>query len=114
MPKAYSSRAQSGVEYFQCDAAHILVDEEIFSGELQIIQGAHRVEEERIAPPAREEAVVSALRHQRFSRNRDCRPLYDRLSIVAYACSPLAFDTAHSRSLRAVLVFGKAHSVGDV
>jgi hypothetical protein len=54
---------QGSVGHLQHAAAHVLVGEVIVAGELQIVQGAPPVEEERIATPAREEGVVTGLRH---------------------------------------------------
>src|SRR6266481_3320330 len=56
-PQADPSGSKGRVGYFQHDAAHVLVDEEILAGELQIVQRPPGIEEEGIAAPAREEAV---------------------------------------------------------
>ena len=57
-PQANPFGPKGRVGHFQHDAAHVFVGEEIVAGELQIVQGALRVEEEGIAAPAREEAVA--------------------------------------------------------
>jgi hypothetical protein len=58
MPHAHALCGQGRVRYFEHDAAHILFGEEIFSGELEVVEGAERVEEKGIAAPAREESVI--------------------------------------------------------
>jgi hypothetical protein len=62
-PQVNPFRSKDRVGHFQRDAANIFVDEEVVTGELQIVQGALRVEEKGITPPAREEAVAAGVCH---------------------------------------------------
>ena len=82
-PEANLFRPQGRVGHFEHDAAHVFVGEEIVAGELQVVQGARHVEEEGIAAPAREEAVVAGLRHPCIPPGRDWRSLDDNLSVIA-------------------------------
>jgi hypothetical protein len=58
-PKAKRIGPKRGVGYFQYNAAHVFVTEEIVTGELKVVQGAGHVEEEGITTPAGEKAVVA-------------------------------------------------------
>ena len=70
-PQANSIGSKDGVGHFQHDAAHVLVSEEIVASELLVVQHTMHVEEEGIAAPAREEAVLTGLRHPCVSTRRD-------------------------------------------
>src|SRR6516162_11292373 len=63
--------SQGQCRHFQYDAAHILISEKIVASELLVVQHALHVEEERIAAPAREEAILAGLRHPRILTRRD-------------------------------------------
>ena len=69
-PQANLFPPQNRVGHFQHDAANIFVGEEIVAGELQVVQGARNVKEERLAAPTREEAVVAGLRDLCFPSGR--------------------------------------------
>src|SRR4029077_15216185 len=71
------------VGHFQYDAAHVLVGEEIAAGELQVVQDALRVEEEGVAAPACEEAVLAGLCHSCVPTLRDGCSFDDSLAAVA-------------------------------
>src|SRR5882724_3320719 len=64
--QAHQTLAQSAVGHFQGDAANVLVAEEILANEFKVVKSA-RVEEKRIAAPAREEAIAPGLRHLRLA-----------------------------------------------
>ena len=65
-PKVDFFRPENRVWHFQDNAAHVFVGEEILPGELEAIQGTDRAEEERIAPPANEKAVIASFRYPSF------------------------------------------------
>ena len=113
-PKANLFRPQGRVGHFQHDAAHVFVGEEIVAGELQVVQGALRVEEKGIAAPAREEAVVAGLRHLCLPPRRDRRPLDDSLPAVARPGGLRALNAAQRRGLRPALGGREAHAVRDI
>jgi hypothetical protein len=81
-PQAHLFGTEGRVGHFQRDAAHVLVGEEIVTGELQAVQGALRVEEKGIAAPAGEDAVVTGLCHPCLRPRRDRHPLDDDLPVV--------------------------------
>src|SRR5262245_7215738 len=70
-PQANPFGRKVSVRHFQYDAAHILISEKIVASELLVVQHALHVEEERIAAPAREEAILAGLRHQSVLTRRD-------------------------------------------
>jgi ABC-type taurine transport system ATPase subunit len=86
----------------------------IVAGELQIVQGALRVEEKWLAAPAAEEAVVPEFRHPRLLPGRDRCSFDYGLSVVAGPGGMLAFNAADCRSLPTALGAGEAHSVCDI
>src|SRR5260370_7530628 len=100
--------------YFQHDAAHVLLSEEIFTGELQIVQGTHGVEEKRVAPPAGEEAIFSGFRHPCLSPRRDWCAFEDSLPAVARPGGLLALNTAQCPSLCTSLVGREDHAVCNI
>src|SRR5712691_6522014 len=106
MPQTNLVGPQGRVGHLQYDAAHVLVGEVIVAGELQVVQGAPPVEEERIAAPAREEAVVTCL-----PPRRDRRALDDNLPAVAAPGGLSALSAAERRGLRSALFGRKAHPV---
>jgi hypothetical protein len=63
-PNAHLVASQFGVGHFKHDAAHTFVFEEVVARELQVIEIAHCVEEERIAAPTEEKTEVAGFRHQ--------------------------------------------------
>ena len=93
-PQANLVRSQGRVGYFKNDAAYILVGEEIVAGELQVVLCALHIAEERIAAPAREEAIVAGLRDpcDRSCRNR-CS-FYDSDAAIARRGGLRALGTA--------------------
>jgi hypothetical protein len=109
-----SVRPQSRVGYFQHDAAYVFVGEKIGPGELQIVQRTHRVEEEGIAAPAREEAVVAGLRHPCIPPGRDWNSLKDNLAVIASRRSLCALNAAQRRRLCPTLGGREAHPVRNV
>src|SRR5882757_7840196 len=114
MPQAHLSSDQGRGGYFQHDAADVLFGEEIVTGELEIVQGSHRVEEKGIAAPAGEEAVVPGFRHLCIPPRRDWRSFVDGLPAVARSGGLYAFNTAQGRSLRPALAGREAHTVCDI
>src|SRR4029077_5073219 len=65
-PQANLSCPKSRVRYFNNDAAHIFVGEEIVARELPFGLRASHVAEERLAAPAGEEAGIACLRNPRL------------------------------------------------
>src|SRR5580704_2923902 len=82
-PHAHLFRTEGRVGHFQHDAANVLVSEVIFTGELQVVQGAIDVEEKGIAAPAGEEAVLPSLSRVRLRPRRDRCSFDDRRPFVA-------------------------------
>ena len=82
-PRGRPLRTPGRVGQFQHDTAYVVIGEGIVAGELQVVHGALHVEEEGVAAPAREEAVVAGLRHPRLPSYRDGRPLDDDLPALA-------------------------------
>src|SRR5258708_32762646 len=60
-PNADPPWRQRDIWNFEDDAAHVLIGEEVLVGELETVQHAKYIEEERVAPPAGEEAVLADL-----------------------------------------------------
>src|SRR4029077_15912299 len=56
---------KSRVGHFQRDAANVFIAEEILTYELEVVEGAG-VEQTRLDPPARKEAIVACGRHLRL------------------------------------------------
>jgi len=53
-PQAHALCRQGRVRYFEHDAAHILLGEEIFTGKPEVVEGAERVEKkESLRQPAK-------------------------------------------------------------
>src|SRR5262249_20332830 len=99
MPEADVVSAQRRVRHLEDDAAHVLVREEVAAGELEFVEGALGVEEERVAPPAGEEPVLPGVRHLRLRAHRHRRVLDDDLSALACAGRLRAFDAANRGEL---------------
>jgi hypothetical protein len=93
------AQAKVRVGYFQHDAAHVLIDEEIIAGEPQIVQRPACVEEKGIAAPAREEAVASGIRHTPVPTRRHRRCFDDDLASVARFGGLRTLDPPHGRGL---------------
>src|SRR6185369_13991381 len=81
-PEAYAFAPQLRVGHFQHDAAHVLICKEVIAGELELVQGALHVEEEWIAPPAREETVADSLGQSRLRSHRNRCPVYAHPAII--------------------------------
>jgi hypothetical protein len=94
MPQTHALCRQGRVRHFEHDAAHILFGEEIFPGELEVVEGAERVEEKGIAAPAREESVIPCPRYTRISPRRDWRSFKYDLPLSAHPRSLCAFYSA--------------------
>ena len=77
MPEAHLRLGQRGIGDFENDAADVFIGEEIFAGELEIVEGALGVEEERIAAPTGEEAIVAGYGDAGFAAGGDWRVLKD-------------------------------------
>ena len=91
-----------------------LIGEVIVASELQVVQGALHVEEEGVAAPAREKAVVADLRHLRLPSCRDRRPLEDGLPAVARPGGLRALDAAQRRGVCSTFGRREPHAVGDI
>lgn len=100
MPEIHFAVAQLTVGKLQHDAADVGVGEEVVSRELKVVQGAACVEEEWVAAPAGEEAVLTGLRHLSVCAGRYRSTFDDRLPVVAAAGALDAYDR---RTLRAVI-----------
>src|SRR4029077_12236966 len=72
------------------------------------------VEEEGVAAPAREEAVVAGLRHPCIPPGRDWHSLNDNLTVIASRRSLCALNAAQRRRLRTTLGGREAHPVRNV
>src|SRR5439155_10227233 len=106
--------SEGRVGHFHHDAAHVLVDEEIVAGELQIVQRPQRIEEEGIATPAREEAVAAGLRHARVpTRRHRCCFDYDMAAVTRFG-GLRTLDAPHGRGLRPARGGREAHPICDV
>src|SRR5215213_11028119 len=66
VPKTDLGGSQLAIGKLQHDTAHVLVGEEVFARELEVVQGAAYIVKEGVATPACEEAIVSSLRHLRI------------------------------------------------
>src|SRR5215217_2399310 len=102
LPKTGLGGSQLAIGKLQHDAAHILVGEEVFARELEVVQGAAYIVKEGVATPACEEAIVAGLRHLRIGARRDRRVLDDRFPALARPGGVGALHTAHRRTLRPV------------
>ena len=98
----------------QDDAAHVFLGEEILSGEVEVIHGAQRIEEERIAAPACEEAVVASVRNPRLSIQRDWRTRDDNLAVIADSGGLRTFDVAQRCGLRSIRERRELNSVRNI
>ena len=83
-------------------------------GELEAVQDAKHIEEEGVAPPAGEEAVLAGLCYARRPTRRDRRRFDEHLSRVAYPAGRRTPGAAQRRRLHPSLKGGKPHPVGDV
>jgi hypothetical protein len=70
LPKTDLGGSQLAIGELQHDGAHILVGEEVFTRELEVVEEAECVVKEGFATPAREEAIVASLRHLRIGARR--------------------------------------------
>src|SRR5689334_13384218 len=91
MPQTDGSGAKCGVRDFQDNTTDILIGEEVLPGELEVIQGSFCVEEEWVASPPREEAIISGLGQARFPADRDRRAIDHNIPAVPKAGRLLAF-----------------------
>src|SRR5215210_6296735 len=83
LPKSHLGGSQLAIGDLQHYAAHVLVGEEVFARELEVVEGTAHVVKEGVATPACEEAIVSSLRHLRFGAHRDRCVLDDCLPTFA-------------------------------
>jgi hypothetical protein len=98
-PKVDFFRPEDRVWHFQDNAAHVFVGEEILPGELEAIQGTDRAEEERIAPPANEKAVIASFRYpylpvQRDRRRVECPLSAEQANVRKHSVKPILRDAA--------------------
>ena len=83
-PNADPPWRQGDIGNFEDDAAHVLIGEEVLVGELEAVQHAKYIEEEGVAPPAGEQAVLANLCYVRRPTQRDRRRFDKHVSRVAY------------------------------
>ena len=99
------------VRQFQHDTEHVLVNEEIASRELEVVQEADQVEEEGVAAYAREELVRSLFCDQRLAAERHRSLGNDHISAVfinvrlipngaAHGCPLLPIDDGRERNTK--------------
>src|SRR3954452_20049547 len=113
-PKANLFRSQGRVGHFQHDTAHIFLGEEIRAGELEIVYGTDRVEEERVTSPADAQPVLASSRYPRLPIHGDRRPFDDNLPIIAHSGGSGTFNVEQRRGLTPVRKWREAYSVGNV
>ncbi len=113
-PNADPPWRQRDIGDFEDDAADVLIGEEVLVGELEAVQHAEHIEEEGLAPPAGEKAVLPDLCYARHPTQRDRRRFDEHVSRVAYPGGRRTPDAAQRRRLRPSRKGGKPHPVGDV
>src|SRR5262249_1636716 len=96
-PKAKLFIPQDRIGNFQDDAAHVLVGEKVPAGELEVVEGAKRVEEEGVTAPANKEAIAAGIRDPWFTIHRDRRVFDDNLSAVTVTGGVRGFNGAQRR-----------------
>jgi hypothetical protein len=102
MPQTDGFGTKCRVGQFKDNTADILIDKEITTGELEIVQGSFRVEEEWIAPPACEEATIAGVRYSRLSADRDRRQIEDNVPAVPIAHCVFSLNATYRRQLGTV------------
>src|SRR5579871_2556668 len=103
-PQPHSLRTKGRVGQLEHNAAHILVVKVVLACELQVVQRAIYVEEERIAPPSGEKAIVPGRGYVCLACGRDGCSFDDRLPVVPNAGGLLTLNTAQCSSLGSVLI----------
>src|SRR5262249_55522716 len=111
-PQSKGCRSQNRVGHFNDDAADVLVTKEIAAGELQIVLRTFHVAEERVAPPASEQAIVSCARNPNIPTGGNGYVLENTLlSICRIAGSS---ETSERRGLCTTVEWREAHLVRDI
>ena len=80
----------------------------------RVIHGAQRIEEEGIAAPPREEAIVAGVRHPRLLDRRDWRTRDDNLAVIADSGGLRTFDVAQRCGLRSIRERRELNSVRNI